>query len=247
MATLAIASAHAAAQGPRFEGIVTFQQQGSVELRVSISGAFMRVEMLGLNGNQAVFLGDSSSTAIVFLSPQMHQYMKVDWARFGQLRSDSAARSKFIITNTTRVDTVAGEPCEIWHVEGSIYSYDVCGARNFARPVLENVPGTLGQPPRSGLGFPTDFFALRVGGKVGPPVLLATKIERKKLDPSIFKIPEGYTGADMTGIKLQIQEPGTSPGGANPPTAPEHVQPARMPEAQLPPPRGDAHPVPPAR
>jgi len=245
IALVGAAASLADAQAAPFEGVITYQMEHGVTMLMSLGGGHVRIEVSGRLGMDAIILGDTASSIITMLVPQMHRYMKTDFASdIARLSADTAGAPQFIVTNTMRSDTVAGMPCEVWHVDGSIYSYDVCGARNLGPSILDRVPNRGSAPPAVGPGFPKPFFPLRQNGKYGPPVMLATKIERKKLDPKIFEIPEGYTGVDMSGLRFDS----TGPRSATPITLERPPRPIPPPTpAPPPPPRAEARPIPPPR
>jgi len=99
------------------------------------------------------------------------------------------------ITRTGRKETIAGYECEHLLIAGDPGPTDVCVARGLGPYV----------PPAIGAAMPAwqralakdGAFPLKVSRHDGTVQLEVTKIEKRKLSPLLFTVPESYTRMDM--------------------------------------------------
>ncbi|MDE3052275.1 MAG: DUF4412 domain-containing protein [Gemmatimonadota bacterium] len=207
LAIAAAAGVPAAARAQAaFEGVVTFNLEGGrgpATMQYSIRGRDVRMDM-SMGGMEVYTLFNGDTKTMNMVMPMRQMYMEYSAAGM-QGMADSAARPK--ITWTGQKETIAGYTCEhatITAADGT--ATDVCLAKGLGTFVpAGGGRGGRGRGAMSG-GWESavgDAFPLKVqqGGRV---IMEATKIEKKSLDPSLFKIPDGYQkmGMGMGGMGM---------------------------------------------
>jgi hypothetical protein len=205
-----------AAQGS-FEGILHYSMNAGgevVEPVYYVKGGKTRVEM-NMGGQQAVMLLDTESGRSVVLMPAQKMYMAMDVGAMmrGQPRPEpQAADVKFEATG--RTETVAGITCEHYlatdQKEGT--EADMCLAKGMGFFMGMSAPmggmgGGMGAnlPPaaqEAAKSLKDGAFLLKMelrkGGKV-EATMVATQVERKPLDSSLFSPPSDYREMKMPG------------------------------------------------
>ncbi len=206
----------ARAQGA-FEGVVTFTMdagRGPATMQYSIKGANVRMDM-SMGGMEVYTLFNTDTKTSDMVMPMRQMYMEYSAPDVAAM-ADSAARPK--ITWTGQKETIAGYECEdatITAADG--LTTEVC----LAREMGTFVPAGGGRGGR-GRGAISGSWEQAVGNafplKVrqnGRVIMEATKIEKKSLDPSLFKVPDGYQkmGMGMGGMGRRRGGGGGGGGG----------------------------------
>lgn len=216
--TLLVTAGPALAQAQAFEGVVDWKMKGdrgAMEMVQMYKGGVVRTEVSG-GGYGAVMLMDGSTMTTIM--PEQKMYMTMDLKKMagqmaGQMqgmRHDSAGRAASTkITDEGTSQTIAGHTCKNYLV-GDAQDVEMCVAKGLgyfmfgSGPMGSHGPGggggggaaELAANPEWAKVFKDGFFPLKVSNVKGSSremVMEATKIEPKVLDPSLFKVPDGYS------------------------------------------------------
>jgi hypothetical protein len=179
----------AAAQQYTFEGSVDYQMQKDATMTYSSGQGMVRLDIAGQRGSMATLIDPAKRTLTVMMSAQK-MYMVRPMPEIGS-GSDSSAK----LTNTGKTDVVAGVKCEIWTGQGEHGTFTVCAARDMGS-FFAGMGGRR-EAPEWAKELRGNFFPLRVVNGQGETVMLATKVERKKLDKSLFTVPADFTKMEM--------------------------------------------------
>ena len=208
----ALAARPASAQS-LFEGQITMtlkSARGSVPTELYLKDGVSRMDVSGPGGNSVTMVNDPSKKEMLMIMPERNMYVRrsTDMASMPQMEG-AAAPAKPTITKTGNKEKIAGVECEhytIAHASGE--SEDAClasgmgtfapGGGGFGRGMGGGGggrgPGAGGGGPQP-MGWARDLekgmFPLKVV-KNGETLLEVTKIEKKKLDPTLFQPPEGF-------------------------------------------------------
>ena len=139
-------------------------------------------------------------------------YMTMDMKTMGEklTPTDGKAR-KGKVTKTGKTETIAGHKCEHYLV-GERQDSDICAAKGLGimlggqgGGMFAGMPGyeAYGEFAKKGL-LPLKVTSLRSG--TTEVVMQATRVEKKRLDASLFTVPAGYAEMDM-GKMMQQQKP----------------------------------------
>ncbi|MGH7702291.1 MAG: DUF4412 domain-containing protein [Gemmatimonadales bacterium] len=211
--TLLISAGPTLAQAQAFEGVVNWKMKGdrgATEMVQMYRGGVVRTEMTG-GGFGAVMLMDGATMTTIM--PEQKMYMTMDLKKMGEqmkgMRHDSAGKSgPAKLTDEGTKETIAGYTCENYLV-GDAQDMEMCVAKGLGYFAFGSAGGPMGgRGPGAGGGaaelaanpewakvFKDGFFPLRISNLKGSKremVMEATKIEPKALDPSLFKVPDGY-------------------------------------------------------
>jgi hypothetical protein len=212
IALVAAVAGGASAQGKSFEGTVTFESSGgrgeSGGFAYSIKGSRVRFEPQGGRMPMYMLMDMEAQTMRVVMTAQ-NAYMEMelpdaDDASAGASAEASAAASKNEPVNTGRTDEVAGRTCEIWTMAEDGKEFEMCLARDMGTFMQGGGPmmgrGRAAPPAWQRELRKGGFFPLRVAEKTGgtaKTVLVATKVEEKKLDDALFDVPAGANKMSM--------------------------------------------------
>lgn len=223
-ACLAVALAPAAvrAQGT-FEGMVAYRMSqpggGSAEMRYFQKGSKVRQE-IDMGGMTTVSIFDATTGESIMLIPGQKQYMAMnlkDMAKMGGAAAQAppADFSRVKVTATGRRETIAGIACEHYvFASGAAVSgqaSDICGAAGMGF-MGGGGQGAGALPATAGLAKATNaqlaalgrrgFFPLKMsaGGSAGGVSMEATRVERRRLDASLFVPPSAYTKMMMPSL-----------------------------------------------
>ena len=201
----------AGAQGT-FEGTVTYQMGTSTSgetMQYSAKGGKVRMDMASgrtPTGGMAAIIDVTGMTMTVVMS-QQHMYMTMPIPQ--NTNVPDTARGKFVKTGS---EVVAGVPCDDYQGQDSKGQKEMTfclahGMGTFAQYNMNNpmmrawaahVQGISGALSNGG-------FPLKVVKSNGETTMLATKVERKPLDASLFSVPAGYTQMQMPAGMAQPQ------------------------------------------
>jgi len=184
---VALIVAFSAPPAAPFEGTVTFTTDRGTTLYYAIRGGMARMTVSG-EGVVAMII-DPKRRLVTFVLHTGRKYIE-------RPMPDTTARDSVTLTDTGKGEVVAGVQCETWHVSAPKTAYDVCAASGMGGFFPPMRSSTDAQPAWA-QQMRNDFFPLKVTDGAGKVLLLATKIERKTLDPSLFVVPAGYTKMEM--------------------------------------------------
>lgn len=197
------AAAPAAAQGS-WQGIVTYSglDKDSGQMIYYQGAGVARIEMVEGGEHNAVIIDPAHSTSTMIM-PSRRMYMVNSDSHMADEAKKSLAKLK--LTNTGHTEVIAGHTCTDYHAVDteSGEQSDACIATDMGTFVMlqQGAPGgeqSIWQRLFSSKGgfFPLKVVSYDKGGK-SSDVMVATKIEAKSIDPSMFQPPAGYTKMDM--------------------------------------------------
>lgn len=208
-AVLALASlqvAPLAAQGKTFEGTVTFHTVADEDVgsfTYSMKGSRARFEPQAVRMPMYMILDMQKEVMLMVMTGEnMYMEMPLD-------NEDSQGDEVKMPdpVNTGKTDVVAGRSCEIWRLNDpeEEKTYEMCLARDMGMFMQGSNP--MGGSGAASAAWQAELrkgglFPLRVVEKSGgasKQVLVATKIEEKKLDDSLFTVPSGMKKMEMPG------------------------------------------------
>lgn len=211
--TLAIAPFTAASLAAQdFEGVITMR----TNMRMPDGSPSPEIEYMTRSGKMRLNLRTPMGSMGIIASPaEQKMFMLLDAQRMYteqplalgamQARAGTAPPKAPVITRTGKKETVAGYECEHLLIEGNPRETDVCVARSLG-PYVSPTLGT--QMPAWQRALAADgAFPLKVTGPDGTVQLEVTKIEKRKLSPSLFDVPDDYT-------KMQLPAGRRPPGDA---------------------------------
>ncbi len=195
-AVAAPATAHGQSS-KQFQGVVTFETEGGRSFQYSIREGIVRLDMNAENQQTAMIL-NPEARKVYMLLPAQKSYMEMQFPETQELEA-SANGAKPVKTGKSEV--VAGHRCDYWTVKEDAGQVDVCVARDMGgfRAFSNQSIGSASEWQKA---IGDDSFPLKVvmhkdgQEEVG---LVATKVEAKQLDASLFAPPSSYTkmGAGM--------------------------------------------------
>jgi hypothetical protein len=225
LALTVLCSMPAAAQ---FEGNITWQvgDKGMV-LNQTYKGSMVRTDMTGSNGRSGTMIMDASAKVMTMIMDERKMYMTMDLKDAGKMEGmEHAAHQPPKITDTGKSETVAGRTCEVYEVETTgdkPETLQVCAAKGMGFFIGGDSPMARGQGgdratmsaiaanPEFAKLYKEGFFPLRIDRmEKGQPktVMLATKVEPKSVDASLFKVPADYTEMKIpAGMGMPPQKP----------------------------------------
>ena len=218
---LAAVASPASAQS-LFEGQITMtltSPRGAVPTELYMKDGMTRMDVAGPGGGSMTMVNDPSKKEMLIIMPERQMYMRRSTDMAGMAMPQGAPpMAKPTIAKTGKMETIAGISCEhytITHDGGE--SEDACLASGMG--TFSPGGGMMGRGMGGGgggggggqgggrgpgggarqeLGWARDLdkgmFPLKVV-KNGATVLEVTKVEKKKLDPTLFQAPEGFQDA----------------------------------------------------
>jgi len=192
--------------GSNFEGEITLKQTSagkSEEMVVKAKQNKLRFEM-NENGQAVAMLFDPAQNKVTTLFDDKKAYMELDFSSPSAPQANVDAKAA-TAEKTGKKDNIAGIDCEEWTVKDPSGKHnDVCladGVAFFDLGAVQNKGDTaFSKQLREKKQFPlrsVDFDS--TGKEIHRSE--ATKIEKKKLDSSLFEVPAGYQKISMPGIK----------------------------------------------
>jgi hypothetical protein len=195
---LAVIVAPAIAHGQsskQFEGVVTYQGEGGRTFQYAIRNGLVRIDLNGEN-RQGAMIMDSGSHKMYMLMPEQKTYMEMDMSGMGDM--DSAA-DNVRPTKTGKTEVVAGHKCEYWTMKEEKGQVDVCVAKDMGSfQAFSNK--SIGDASAWQKAIGKNAFPLKVimhDDGAEEIALVATKVEAKSLDASLFTPPASYKKMEM--------------------------------------------------
>jgi hypothetical protein len=206
-AVLAIAAIAAPAvahgQGTKqFQGVVTFQTDEGQTFQYAVRQGLVRIDMNGQSRHGAMIM-DPASHKMYMLMPEQKTYMEMKLSGLDEVDHSPTNAAP---TKTGKSEVVAGHKCEYWTVKEEKGQVDVCLAKDMGGfMVFDN--SAIGEASAWQQAIGKDSFPLKVvihkdeGDEVA---LVATKVDPKPLDASLFTPPSSYKKMEMN-----MKMPGT--------------------------------------
>jgi len=186
-----------------FQGVVTYQlgKQNETMVYTSSGGSKARIDMNDphMPGGAAV-IWDTGTNTMMMVMPSQHMYMTMNTDKVMADVPDTA-RGKLTKVGS---EVIAGVPCDDYKGTNNAGGEEttVCiahGMGNFLwfggnNPLMARMQSRVSglSSAVAGGGFP-----LKVVKSDGTTEMLATKVERHSVDPSLFAPPAGFTQMQM--------------------------------------------------
>lgn len=190
-----------AASAQQFEGVISMRLTGSgpqariptdAEYYASRSGK-ARLDLVTQMGKAAIIVAPADGKMFMLLD-QMSGYVEQD---LGTMLDPNAQTNLPKIVRTGKKETIAGYECE--HL--TIDALDVCATTGLGAYL--NVGGNImargGVQPWQSAMLKENLFPLKVTTPEGVVQLLVTKIEKKAVDPAVFRVPANYSKIALPG------------------------------------------------
>lgn len=199
-----------------FEGVIEMQMKGAdqdspMPMKYMVKGDFVRTESQSPRGEFAMIM-NMKDRKMIMLMPQMKSYMERTIDSSAQLPAD-AKKPEF--KKTGKTEKILGYDCEQYIIKEENRETEVWAAKGLGTFMRPRMGGGMGGPGgRGGMGrggqmpaaweeeFRTKgFFPMRTitrdaDGKEEARMEVI-KIEKKELEASLFKAPEGWQKMDM--------------------------------------------------
>jgi len=206
---LVLAASPSLVRAQTFEGVIEFTvtgERGTMPMTYMMKGDNVRVEMEGRPGMKADFLIDTKENKSYMLMEQMKMYMELP----APPPPDSSA-PKPEITKTGKTQKILGYDCEEFLIKDGDRNSEVWITKDLGPFQLFKMGGRQGQNNveawqkmvGSEGGFP--LLATTKEGDTEISKMVATNVEKKSLDDSLFKIPEGYKQFDSSMMRRPRQ------------------------------------------
>jgi hypothetical protein len=185
-----------------FEGAITLRMPGRQgappqEIEYLSRGGNVRFNIVSPAGSMAILgLAAESKTYMLMESQRVYMEMPMEQAAAAIAKTDEPK-----ITKTGRKETIAGESCEHVIIESNSekgpQKSDVCMAYALG-PFVNPMSGmTRTMAPWQRQLMKEGGFPLRVTLADGSIPIEVTKIEKKRVSESLFRIPAEFTKMDM--------------------------------------------------
>jgi hypothetical protein len=193
-ATCASLLAPAIARAQPFEGVISLRMAGSREAAGTTQDAEYyasrngkaRISLETPIGNTAIIISPIERKLFLLMESQS-AYVEQD---LGNAVESEGSADAPPVTRTGRKETIAGHECEVLQVDDK----EICVARGLGTYL--NVGGNImqgGMLPWQKAMLKEKLFPLRVTLADGTVQMLVTDIQRKAVDPSMFRVPANYT------------------------------------------------------
>ncbi len=226
LALTALATLPVAAQ---FEGTVTYAVGArQTPMTQTMKGSRVRTEMQGERGGRGAMIMDMSAQTMTMVMDEQKMYMKMDLKERME-DMDKGEHKMPKITDMGKTETIAGRTCSVYRMateEGKPDNMEVCAAKGMGffmgggRGPMGRGRGdgpeiaTLMANPEFAKLYKDGFFPLRLSrirdGNVTTQ-MIATKIEAKSVDASVFEVPAGYQEMKMPAGMGPGMGPGVPP------------------------------------
>ena len=201
LSTLAIP---ALASAQQFEGVISLRMTGSgpqankptdAEYYASRNGK-ARVELMTPMGKAAMIMAPGEGKMYMVLE-QTSQYVEQDLPNIADAAPSTTTAALPKLVRTGKKETIAGYECEHIDIDG----LDVCATSGLG--LYLNVGGNImargGLQPWQKAVVKAQLFPLKVTLPDGTVQLLVTKIEKKGVDPAMFRVPATFTRVALPG------------------------------------------------
>ena len=194
----------------QFEGVIEMQmkdanQDSPTPMKYMVKGDLVRMEMQSPRGEMAMIMNLKERKTIM-LMPQMNSYMERTMDSAVQRPADA---KKSELTKTGKTEKILGYDCEQYIIKGEKRETEIWAAKGLGTCTRHPMGGGRGRMGGGGQmpeGWEDEirskgFFPLRTMTKNAEGKeesrMEVTKIEKKDLDASLFKAPEGWQKMDM--------------------------------------------------
>lgn len=183
-----------------FEGVVQFtatSERGTIPITYIIKGDHARVEFEGRPGQTMALLINGKENKTVMLMDQMKMFMEVPVPEMQQ-----TDKAKPEMTKTGKTQKILGYNCEQVLVKEGDQEAEVWVTSELGKFQMFRMGGRQQQNNfeawqkafAGGAAFP--LLVVSKKGESQVSKLEATKVEKKSVDDSLFKVPDGYQKFD---------------------------------------------------
>lgn len=186
----------------KFEGVISVRlagAQGAAEGTYSVKGDQVRMDLQNNGLMIAYTLMGGAGSPVSVVMPGQRVYMEMPQAAItGGARGKAVEQQVADVKMTGKMETIAGYQCEHMLVTSDKGSaFDLCVTKELGAFAMMGSPMQRAAPSPWQKAVGGNFFPLRVQQVGGDVALEVTKIEKKRLDPALFTIPEGFQKIDM--------------------------------------------------
>jgi len=212
LALTALCSMPALAQ---FEGTVTWAVgKKQTPMTQTYKGSMVRTDMTSPRGGSGAMIIDGNAKTMTMVMSEQKMFMRWDLARMGERAREQGNKTPQI-TNMNKTETIAGKSCDVYRYApdtGKPNNMELCVAKGMGTFMMGRNPmgrggegegddaGELSNPEVAKL-YKEGFFPLRISKVKNDSVvstsMIATKLEPKSVDASVFAIPSDYQEMKM--------------------------------------------------
>jgi hypothetical protein len=189
-------------QAGQFEGEVdynvTMDNGDQSQMNYFLRGTKARMETT-MKGHHMVEIIDTSAKKIYMLMPEQKMVMTTDIPDASKMKPSGAPQAPIAKTGQTK--TILGRTAYEWQTTGKNGTTSIWGAKDMGFFMMGKGPGGQGPDTSWAAEIKKDgLFPLEVDakGQKGTMNMVATKIDEKSLDSSLFEVPSDYK--DMSAI-----------------------------------------------
>lgn len=202
----------------QFEGSVTYAVGAKqMPMTQTYKGTMMRTDMSGPGGRGGAMIMDGAARTMTMVMAEQKMFMKWDLNSMGNKMRDENAHKTPKLTDTGKSETIAGKTCQVYRYspdEGKPATMELCVAKGMGFFMAGRNPMAMGRGPGGddddvsevasnpefAKAYREGFFPLRISRIKGDSLrtqMIATKIEPKSVDASIFQVPADYQEMKM--------------------------------------------------
>lgn len=180
-----------------FEGVITMRSAAlsrdgtpAPEVEYMTRAGKMRINVRSPMGSMGMIASPAEKKMYVLMDAQ-RSYMEQPLS-FGERVSTMPAP---VLTRTGKKEMIAGHECEHVLVATKSDTTDMCLARGLGPYIAPALGAQMNAWQRALVA--EGAFALKVTKPDGTVQMEVTKIEKRKLSPALFEVPDSYTKMDM--------------------------------------------------
>jgi len=201
-----------------FEGVIHIEETDDESVTQQtwfIKGDKLRFESVAQDEEKTFMIFDAKKKILYSIEPEKKSYIEIPLESLGD--GMERATEGMVITRTGKTDKVAGYACEIYRSkdasDGS--TGELCVAKGLGNAAMSGLTGSevggdsvfrrwMRDIFKEG-GFPLRGTDRAADGKVESR-WVATKVEKKHVDDSLFVVPAAYAKIDMSSIFKKMQK-----------------------------------------
>ena len=215
-APLALITLGAFPAAAQFEGSVTWAVgKKQTPMTQTYKGTMVRSDMTGERGRSGAMIIDGAAKTMTMVMSEQKMYMKWDLQQMGQqMQNEHPTRKTPKITDTGKTETIAGKSCQVYRYAEEAdkpENMEMCVAKGMGNFMAGRSPMGRGEGDGDDVSeiannpeflklYKDGFFPLRISRIKGETVttqMIATKIEPKSVDASLFQVPADYQEMKM--------------------------------------------------
>lgn len=201
-----------------FEGVIHIEEtddESVTQQKWFIKGDKLRFESLAQDEEKTFMVFDAKKKIMYSVQPEGKSYLEMPFESLGE--GMGKVMEETIVTRTGKTDKVAGYTCEIYRSkdtsDGS--TGEMCVAKGLGNAAMFGLTGS--EAGRDSVfprwmrnifkdgGFPLRGSERDANGKVESR-WVAIKVEKRRLEDSLFVVPVGYAKIDMSSMMKKMQQ-----------------------------------------